>query len=346
MRIIDKSWTRSVIGAVAVLILSQSAATQQPVSTRYPPPGKLVDVGGWRLHVHCTGENKQNTPTVVLESGFLGFSFDWSLVQPEVARFTRVCSYDRAGHAWSDPGPRPRTMRQSAHELHKALANLGISPPYVLVGHSLGGLLVRTFASQYPQEVVGMVLVDSAHEDAQRNFKGRIVRIREMSQGRAIPPIQTSIAAADKALTAEERQKIEEALKQEGPAKIEPPYNRLAPQTQQVWLWAMAQPERYEAGKEPYAEEEFAEMYSARKTRERPLGDIPLIVLTRGNREPYSEEEKRMQADLLNLSRNSKQIIAEGSGHHIQLDEPTLVTGAIREVVDSARHQRKVRSPR
>jgi pimeloyl-ACP methyl ester carboxylesterase len=237
-------------------------------------------------------------------------------------------------------------MRQSAYELHTALTNLGITPPYVLVGHSLGGLLVRTFASQYPQEVVGMVLVDSAHEDAQRNFKGKIVRIREMSQGRAIPPIQTSIATADKALSVEERQKIEQALRQEGPPKIEPPYNRLPPETQQVWLWAMAQPERYEAGKEPYAEEEFAEMHSASRTRERLLGDIPLIVLTRGNREPSSEEEKRMQVDLLNLSSNSKQIIAEGSGHHIQLDEPTLVTGAIRDVVDSARHNRKVRPRR
>jgi pimeloyl-ACP methyl ester carboxylesterase len=114
MTIIDKSWTRSVIGALAVLILLLSAAAQQtPITRSYPPPGKLVDVGGWRLHLNCTGENKPNTPTVVLESGFLGFSFDWSLVQPAVARFTRVCSYDRAGHAWSDPGPRPRTMRQS-----------------------------------------------------------------------------------------------------------------------------------------------------------------------------------------------------------------------------------------
>ena len=99
-------------------------------------------------------------------------------------------------------------MRQSAYELHMALANLGITPPDVLVGQSLGGMLVRTFASQYPQEVVGVVLVDSAHEDAQRNLKGKIVRIREMSQGRAIPPIQTSIAAADKALSADERQRI------------------------------------------------------------------------------------------------------------------------------------------
>jgi pimeloyl-ACP methyl ester carboxylesterase len=286
----------------------------------------------------------------VLESGFLGFSFDWSLVQPAVARFTRACSYDRAGHAWSDLGPRPRTMRQIAYELHTALATLGVKPPYVLVGHSLGGLLVRTFSSQYQKEVVGMVLVDSAHEDAQRNFKGKILRIREMSQGRAIPPIQTSIAAADKTLTAEERQRIEGALKRGGPPQIEAPYDRLAPEIQQVWLWAMAQPERYEASKEPYAEEEFAEIYSARRKREYQLRNIPLIVLTRGRSElpdteagrQLHEEEKKLQVDLLHLSRNSKQIIAEASGHHIQLDEPGLVIGAIREVVDAARRQRKL----
>jgi pimeloyl-ACP methyl ester carboxylesterase len=290
----------------------------------------------------------------VLESGFLGFSFDWSLVQPAVARFTRACSYDRAGHAWSDLGPRPRTMRQITYELHTALANLGVKPPYVLVGHSLGGLLVRTFSSQYQKDVVGMVLVDSAHEDAQRNFKGKILRIREMSQGRAIPPIQTSIAGADKTLTAEERQRIEGALKRGGPPQIEAPYDRLAPEIQQVWLWAMAQPERYEASKEPYAEEEFAEMYSARRRREYQLRNIPLIVLTRGRNElpdteagrQLHEEEKKLQVDLIHLSRNSKQIIAERSGHHIQLDEPGLVIGAIREVVDAARRHTKLLRPR
>jgi len=275
-------------------------------------------------------------------------------VQPAIARFARVCSYDRAGHGWSDPGPAPRTMRQVAYELHTALANLNIKPPYVLVGHSLGGLRVRIFASQYPKEVVGMVLVDSAHEDATRNFKGKIVRIRELSEGREIPPIQTSISAADKTLSAEERQRIEDFLKRTGPPKIEPPFDRLPPQIQKVRLWALEQPQHYASNNDdsffPYPGEEYAELYSARRVSDYPLGDLPLIVLTRGKSEfpdtevgrRDNEEEKRMQLDLLHLSRNSRQIIAEASGHSIQLDDPTLVVDAIREVINAILHHRKL----
>ncbi len=347
----NQFWARCVIGVLGVLILPLSVAAQQPANTRsYLPPGKLVDVGGWRMHLNCTGENKPNTPTVVLEAGWNDFSFDWSLVQPGVARFTRVCSYDRAGHAWSDLGPRPRTMRQIAYELHTALVRLGIKPPYVLVGHSFGGLLVRTFASQYPKEVAGIVLVDSAHEDDQRNFKGKIMLMREFSQGRAIPPIQAFLPAADKTLSSEERQRIEGFLKRIGPPKIEPPYNRLPPEIQQVRLWALAQPQHYAADDDPYAGEEYAEIYSARRAGEYPLGEIPLIVLTRGKSEypdteagrQLNEREKRMQVDLLHLSRNSQQIIAEACGHHIQLDDPALVISAIRGVVDLALHHREL----
>jgi pimeloyl-ACP methyl ester carboxylesterase len=192
----NKVWTRFVTNTLAVLILSPSMAAQQVTNRRSypPPPGKLVDVGGWRIHLNCTGRSMRDAPTVVLETGAIGFSFDWSLVQPGVARFARVCSYDRAGVAWSDLGPAPRTMRQVAYELHTALANLKFNPPYVLVGHSAGGLRVRTFASLYPKEIAGMVLVDSVHEDSTRDFKGKRVRNRELSEGRTIPPIQTSIA--------------------------------------------------------------------------------------------------------------------------------------------------------
>src|SRR5882672_7244757 len=345
----NKVWTRYVTGALAVLILSLSVAAQRPANTRRypPPPGKLVDVGGWRIHLNCTGRIKTDAPTIILESGGFGFSFDWSLVQPGIASFARVCSYDRAGHAWSDPGPAPRTMSQVAYELHTALANLSVKPPYVLVGHSLGGLRVRTFASLYPKEVVGMVLIDSAHEDAQRNFKGKRVRVRELSEGKAIPPIQTSISAADKRLSAEERQRIEDFLKRTGPPKIEPPFDRLPPQIQKVRLWALEQPQHYASNNDdafyPHTGEEYAELYSARRAGNYPLGDLPLIVLTRGKGEfpdteegrQDNEEEKRLQLDLLHLSRNSRQIIAEASGHSIQLDDPALVVDAIREVVDA-----------
>jgi pimeloyl-ACP methyl ester carboxylesterase len=133
---------------------------------RYLPPGRLVDVGGYRLHIYCTGEQQAGTPTVILDALFPGSVSNWAWVQPEVARVTRVCSYDRAGHGWSDPGPEPRDAVQHARELHTLLANAGIAGPYVLVGHSLGGLYVQMFAEQYPSEVAGMVLVESTHPDA------------------------------------------------------------------------------------------------------------------------------------------------------------------------------------
>jgi pimeloyl-ACP methyl ester carboxylesterase len=353
----NKVWTRVVTKALAVLILSPSMAAQQMVNRHSdpPPPGKLVDVGGWRIHLNCTGRSEPDAPTAVLEAGALGFSFDWSLVQPGVARFVRVCSYDRAGYAWSDPGPAPRTMRQVAYELHTALVNFNIKPPYVLVGHSLGGLRVRTFASLYPKEIVGMMLVDSAHEDSTRNFKGKRVRSRELSEGRAIPPIQTSISAADKMLSAKERQRIEDFLKRTGPPKIKPPFNRLTPRIQKMRLWALAQPQYYASNNdnsffEAYKGEEYVEMFSARKEEDYPLDDLPLIVLTRGKSElpdtaegrQDNEERQREQLDLLRLSRNSRQIIAETSGHSIQLDDPALVVDAIREVVDAIMRHRKL----
>jgi pimeloyl-ACP methyl ester carboxylesterase len=336
---------RCLPGVLAVLILSLSAAAQQPADARsYPPPGRLVDIGGWRIHLNCTGDNKRNSPTVVLESGSGDFSFDWSLVQPGVSSFTRVCSYDRAGNAWSDLGPRPRTMKQIAYELHTALIKAGIKGQYVLVGQSVGGLLVRTFASQYSKEVAGMVFVDSTHEDTQLFMNGKVQRMRELSQGRTIPPIQAAISTADKALSADEKLQTDDLLKQIGPPKIEPPFNRLPPGIQQTRLWALAQPNHYVADNDPYWAEEFAEIYAARKTQRYPLGDIPLIVLTRGKSEypdtetgrQLNEERKRMQSDLLHLSQNSKQVIAETSGHHVQLDAPDLVIDSIRRVVDAA----------
>ena len=127
---------------------------------------KLVDVGGGRrLHINCSGMNSEGSPTVLLEAGAGNDSSVWNRVQPEVAKFTRVCAYDRAGLGSSDPVPAPRTIVALTEDLHTLLLNGQVTGPYILVGHSLGGILVRLYASYYPTEVVGMVLVDSAHED-------------------------------------------------------------------------------------------------------------------------------------------------------------------------------------
>jgi pimeloyl-ACP methyl ester carboxylesterase len=149
-----------VLGLLGAVYQAVAAGNDQRA---YPPPGQLVEVGGYRLHLYCTGEGG---PTVILEALFPGTVSNWAWIQPEIARGTRVCSYDRAGLGWSDRGPEPRDARHHAQELHTLLANANVPGPYVLVGHSLGGLTVRMFAELYPDEVAGMVLVEATNPDA------------------------------------------------------------------------------------------------------------------------------------------------------------------------------------
>ena len=154
-----------------VVACSPKQATQspEPIQTPSPtaaprptPPGQMVDVGGYQLYLYCTGTG---SPTVILEAGLEGDDISWKLVQPKVTQFTRVCSYDRAGLAHSDYGPTPRDAEMSATDLHTLLTKASIAPPYVMVGHSFGGLLIRRFAFDYPEEVDGLVFVDSLQED-------------------------------------------------------------------------------------------------------------------------------------------------------------------------------------
>jgi len=154
------------LGVLAIL-LAVAGAFYQVIEThldasRFPENGRLVDVGGYRLKLNCAGVGK---PTVILEAGWGDWSGEWNAVQPEIEKFSRVCSYDRAGYGGSDPGPMPRTSAQIATELHTLLRNAGELPPYVLVGHSLGGYNVRVFNGLYPDEVEGIVLVDATQED-------------------------------------------------------------------------------------------------------------------------------------------------------------------------------------
>jgi pimeloyl-ACP methyl ester carboxylesterase len=129
---------------------------------RFPRRGRFVQVGSIRMNIDCDG---QGSPTIILESGSGGPSVDWLMVQPEIAKFSRVCSYDRAGYGWSDSGSEPRSSLQIATELNQLLQAASEKGPYVLVGHSMGGYDIRVYTSQYPNDVVGMVLVDASHED-------------------------------------------------------------------------------------------------------------------------------------------------------------------------------------
>jgi pimeloyl-ACP methyl ester carboxylesterase len=154
------------------------SAQSEPAASAPPPPGRLIDLGGYKLHLNCTGQGK---PTVVLSAGAGDASFAWALVQPEAAKLTRVCSYDRSGTAWSDLGPKPRTVYQEAYDLHRLLAKAGEHGPYVLVGHSAGGTVARIFAMQYRKETRGVVLVDAGHENGQYNINGKWVRLRTLA---------------------------------------------------------------------------------------------------------------------------------------------------------------------
>src|SRR6266536_5507005 len=158
------SWSaRAFLGLLALIGgLALTGAIEQAIATErdrhaYPPPGQLIDVGGYKLHIFCMGAG---SPTVILDHVGAGNSAQWALVQPEIAKTTRVCAYDRAGFGWSDPGPAPRDARQNVQELHALLTNAHIAPPYVLVGHSFGGDVARLYADQYRDQVAGMVLVD------------------------------------------------------------------------------------------------------------------------------------------------------------------------------------------
>lgn len=141
----------------------------------------MVDVGGYRLYIKCLGNG---SPTVILEAGLASPSSDWDKVMPEVARFTRVCGYDRAGAGKSDPAPKPRTGQQVVDTLHTLLTKTGEAGPYVLVGHSFGGIYAVLYASQYPKDIVGMVLVDSSHEDQIARFEA-IMTPEQLQQSRA-----------------------------------------------------------------------------------------------------------------------------------------------------------------
>lgn len=317
---------------------------------QYSPPGRMIDIGGYKLHVNCDGKASKGKPTVILLHGLGGFSFDWALVQPRVARFARVCSYDRAGQAWSDPGRKPRGPLKSATELRALLTNAGIKPPYVLVGHSLGGIIARVFASQYPNDVGGIVLVDSTHEDQYLWLNGKIVRPRLMTDQ------EWDDLKRPKAKQASFSDSKEPTLTRQSPAdkKLDPPFDKLPLEVQSIRLWALSLPRTTaidEGGDVQDFRRDFIEAYSLTRANKgkHPLGNLPLIVVTANSpRDPdYTQEQhdwnRKLQVELAGLSRDSKHIITRKGEHYIQLEEPEQVTNAIREVFEAVGHRRTLR---
>jgi pimeloyl-ACP methyl ester carboxylesterase len=343
----------TVVLSLFFLSLSVTAVAQRKPNAPppYAAPGRLVDVGGYRLHLNCTGNI---SPTVVLIAGAGDFSFDWGLVQPLVASFARVCSYDRAGFAWSDPGPTPHTMRQEAYELHALLRAAGIKGPYVLVGHSIGGLIARVYAEHHPTEISGMVLVDATHEDTTLMYQGKLFRVRDGAKGRPVPAPQTMQSSPPKPPTKEDIKQFQFNQQTFGAPKIEPPFDKLPPSTQAMRLWFLSQPPRAAGGDDLWAEE-LQLMYAGRGKTPYQLDNMPLVVLLPnleyGNPPPgisidewkrVNDEKRQQKIGFTDLSRNSKLIVAGKSGHHLQLDEPQIVTDAIRLVVGAVRRRTRL----
>lgn len=297
-------------GLIAVAALA--GATYQRIATRrdlarYPPPGRLVDIGGHRLHIWCTGSG---APSVILESGLGGSSFGWGLVQPEIAKFTRVCSYDRAGMGYSDAGPNPRTTRRMAAELSLLLDRTGIGEPLVLVGASSGGLIVRLFASERADRVVGLVLVDASHED------------QEVEVPRIAPfvPLLSSVGVF----------RLLGVSFGLPPDSLEPSVRGFARAT--AFRAAAYQATANEGMHLP---ESAAEVRASRRRL-----TIPVVVVTAGR--GADAVWRDLQRDQVGLSQQACQVVAEQSGHAIALDQPQVVVDAIRATVDIVRGRNDV----
>lgn len=329
---------------ISLLLVSTGLVYQALGSARgarkYPPPGRLVDVGGYRLHIACDGTG---SPSVVLESGIAASSLSWRLVQPEVAKFTRVCSYDRAGLGWSDPAPTPRTCARIAGELDRLLLSAGIPGPYVLVGHSFGGFVVRHYATLYPGKVAGMVLVDTIHPSEWRNPTEQQKRMLRGAVffsyvGAWLARIGIVRFCLDLLTTGSPRipRRVIRLFGRDATGVVERilgEVRKFPPDALPIvkTLWCL-----------PKCFESMAKHLASLPTSAREIatdgiaGEIPLIVLTSGIHSP----KLRMESESLACQfSGSKHILASESGHWIQLDEPRAVVDAIREVVEAVRNR-------
>jgi pimeloyl-ACP methyl ester carboxylesterase len=319
-----RHWVRIIVRAFLILVILLAAAgfLYENISEArdrrfHPMPGQLVDVGGYKLHINCTG---QGSPVVILDSG-LGDGFvSWMKVQPQIAKFTRVCSYDRAGLGYSDSSPRPRTSKVMAEELHTLLRNAGISPTYVLVGHSMGGFNVRLFTSLDRGEVAGMVLVDSSHPEQDKRFP------------QALNDMDKTWVREQEFLTFSMPFGIPRLLGFCGDAAEV----RAADCNFHSYREGLTVLKTFSA-----SAAEAATMGS--------LGDLPLAILSHDTSvpvpdlpadlvKPFNDAFEQMQEELTHLSSRGTRTIAKNSSHYIQLDRPDAVVEAIRSVVDQARH--------
>jgi pimeloyl-ACP methyl ester carboxylesterase len=304
-----RTWLRyTVLSEVSLFVLLAvcgfiyERASQARDLRLYPPPGKLIDLGGYRLHVYCTGHGG---PTVILEHGLDGSYLDWRLVQPQIARFARVCSYDRAGYGWSDRSPQPRLPSAMVEELHTLLQRAGEQPSFLLVGHSMGAFNALMFAYRYPDEVSAVVLVDGSHPDESLRFPWKqklSLRFLQFTTPFGLPRLRKWCAGRDPEL-----QGLTAAVNCKA----------------RVFRTHYAQWSAF-----PNAAAEMRIITTLR---------IPLVVISRDpaiGRNPAGEQcWAQLQKHLLEFSPNSTQIIAEGSGHNVPGRRPDVIVDAVRRLV-------------
>jgi pimeloyl-ACP methyl ester carboxylesterase len=293
------------------ILFGVEAAAQAPQM-----PGSLVDVGGRRLHVDCRGSGR---PTVVVENGGGAFSIDWALVQPAVAKFTRICTYDRAGYAWSDPSPLRNLPEEAIADFQMLLRSGVLEQPVVLVGQSNGGILIRDYQRRFPEQVLGMVLVDPTH-DLAYIIDGKPKPITEVSRDELAGFMRDYLAGTHTPPPV--------------PTKVGSPFDRLPLDVQPVRVWAAAQHALdFDPNRTPYIGEaqrqEFVSLRDQRLSKDHPLGSLPLVVLTNA--------ENPQKATLVSLSSSGRLVVAEHSCHEIHICSPDLVIQAIRDVVGLAR---------
>ena len=302
-----KSWAvdgaKSLLCAVAVAMTQMAWGLSLESETA---PGTRVWIGDHSLHLHCQGSG---SPVVVFESGLGGTALDWSRVQPDVAKFTKACSYDRAGYGFSGPGPRPRNSVRIVRELNKLLGYGGAAPPYVLVGHSFGGLSVSLYARSFPNKTAGMVLVDAAHEEQFRRFERANV-------GPLLPRSSRFIIGNHLQVS-----------------------KHLPDHLQILARHLAAQPA---AVASLYSELRHFRTSAAQVRAAHPMPHVPLVVITHRideNADPTALDREwlGLQKDLAALSSRGRLVMAQTDEHYIQLRTPEVVVEAIRAVIEETR---------
>ncbi len=294
------------------------------------PPGKLIDVGGFKMHIYTTG--KGETPVVLL-AGSGNWSLHWSLVQSEASRFAQISSVDYQGLGWSEFGPQNRGLTQEAYEVKTLLHNAGVKGPYILVGQSLGGLIAWTFAHHWPEETAGVIFVDSSTPDLKLKFMedGQPVwrPWREKTRKEPIPEISKKLIKPHDLKTVDMKRDYGDL-------------SMFSPHVQDLFRWFESKPFVYAKGMKDFTPNELAQMHSNPDAYH--LEDLPVTVISGDDPKRYEDDQNRKERlewhqdaskCLLGLSNRSRLISAKKSGHWVHIDEPNIVVMAIKEMIES-----------